>query len=138
MSARRHVLVFAAFLAACGGAAAPSSPARPAEPPGPEPTTVEEAQSDIDKARAELLAPPAAPPPAADAAPTTPSAGAANKASEESKTESSSCQSPCRAIASMRRAVTALCRMTGDEDNRCLDAKKTLADSETKIRPCGC
>lgn len=138
MSARRHILVFAAFLAACGGAAEPRAPGRTAaEPPEPEPTTVEEAQSDINKARAELLSPP---PPAApaDAAPTTPSAGAANKASEESKTESASCQSPCRAIASMRRAVTALCRMTGADDNRCLDAKKTLADSEMKIRPCGC
>lgn len=48
------------------------------------------------------------------------------------------CGSPCRALTSMRRAVTALCRMTGAEDARCLDAKHTLADSESRVAPCSC
>jgi hypothetical protein len=45
---------------------------------------------------------------------------------------------PCRALTSMRSAVTALCRMTGNEDARCVDAKRTLADSEGRISPCSC
>jgi len=48
------------------------------------------------------------------------------------------CASPCRALASMRHAVTALCRMTGTEDARCLDAKHTLSESESRIAPCSC
>lgn len=48
------------------------------------------------------------------------------------------CASPCRAIASMRRAVTALCRMTGDDDTRCVEAKVTLTDSEKRIHKCSC
>lgn len=48
------------------------------------------------------------------------------------------CASPCRAIASMRRAVTALCRMTGDDDTRCVEAKHTLTDSEKRIDGCSC
>lgn len=48
------------------------------------------------------------------------------------------CAGPCRALGSMRRAVAALCRMTGSDDTRCVDAKRTLADSERHVSPCAC
>jgi hypothetical protein len=38
----------------------------------------------------------------------------------------------------MRRAVAALCRMTGEEDARCEDAKKTLNESESRVARCHC
>jgi hypothetical protein len=34
--------------------------------------------------------------------------------------------------------VTALCRMTGPEDARCVDARRTLADSQARIAQCSC
>lgn len=48
------------------------------------------------------------------------------------------CGNPCKAITSMRRAVSALCRMTGEEDGRCVDAKRTLASSEARVASCPC
>jgi hypothetical protein len=41
-------------------------------------------------------------------------------------------------MSSMRRAVEAICRMAGDADARCTDARKTLKDSEAKVAGCGC
>jgi hypothetical protein len=150
-------------LPACGGGApdvrAPES--RPVVEP--EPTSIEEAQDQISRARDRLAGaaggaqpdrPGGAPAaPSADAAPAEPSPlspapGAQTTTPESSgkapsmKTgrgvvEESRCASPCRALASMRRAVTALCRMTGDTDNRCLDAKRTLAESEGRVS-CSC
>ena len=51
---------------------------------------------------------------------------------------SSQCATPCRAISSMRRSVTALCRLSGEEDARCVDARKTLTESEERVVSCGC
>jgi hypothetical protein len=48
------------------------------------------------------------------------------------------CASPCRALASMKRAVEALCRMTGESDTKCVDARKTLADNVGKTASCKC
>jgi hypothetical protein len=117
-----------------------------------EPRTVEEAQDQIARARAELAGatgqkrefapPPASPPPPPPVAPsTTPAsrpADAAAKAQAESGANADTCQSPCRALASMRRAVVALCRLTGDDDARCLDARKTLTESEARVASCTC
>jgi hypothetical protein len=134
-------------LVACGGGAE-SLP--PRAPPGAEksvtttdPSTVEEAQDQIARAKAELGTgtkrfaepPPAPPPPPPTTQPKTPSDA---KAESSSTANADPCVSPCRAIASMRRAVGALCRLTGDEDTRCSEAKKTLADSETRIATCAC
>ena len=131
-----------------------------------EPTSIEEAQQRIAAAKAELAGGPgtgagssfAPPPPAADAArpaepaspstsPVMPQATSPRKApsaekpsvleSSPTRTEDR-CGGPCRALASMRRAVTALCRMTGNDDARCVEAKHTLADSEGRISPCSC
>jgi hypothetical protein len=38
----------------------------------------------------------------------------------------------------MRRAVAALCRMAGEADARCEDAKHTLSESEQRVAACGC
>src|SRR5262249_41112383 len=105
-----------ALVAACGGADRP-----PAEAPSQEPRTVEEAQGQIAHAKAELEGQTSQPareealpkdeprlPPEATAD-ALPGSGTA------------ACISPCRALASMRRAVDALCRMTGDADARCTE-----------------
>jgi hypothetical protein len=133
-----------------------------------EPQTVEEAQKQIANLRASIdsrksaldlesgkktsekppessaTTPPANTrrPPATDPAkPTTPGGGGTAPRDDSKATSSGSedlCVSPCRALASMKRAVDALCRMTGDADTRCVDAKKTLTDSTTRVATCKC
>jgi hypothetical protein len=140
------LLLVSATVVACGGAesGSPAPRAPESKAPSREPATIEEAQDDIARAKAELggaepsdakrFAPAPPPPPP----PTQPGAGGSSPR-VDSTPSADSCQSPCRAIASMRRAVGALCRMTGDDDTRCSDAKKTLADSEAKINAsCAC
>lgn len=128
-------------LTACGGAPEAASPASPAAKAPDEsrsttgePGSIEEAQSQIASARAQLggdgapgrLAPQSAPPPPAADTATRPG------------TPQDRCGSPCRALSSMRRAVSALCRMTGNEDARCAEAKRTLVESEGRVAPCSC
>lgn len=154
-------------LAACGGAApgaaAPASTAQEAKAPdafSDEPSTVEQAQDRISAAKAQIASAGesantadkssryAPEPPSATGTSSPSAAGAARPsatpkkssvpAPAEAPTATTSCGSPCRAIASMRRAVTALCRMTGADDARCVDAKRTLTDSQTRIAPCSC
>ena len=136
-------------LAGCGGAAnkgaeAPASSMAPAEP---EPTTVEEAQAQIDRAKQQLAgnagSAGSAGMPSTGTSATTPAATPPADASRHQETsadqaEPSPCASPCRAIASMRRAVTAICRIAGDTDARCEGAKQTLVDSESRVKTCGC
>lgn len=158
------VSVLALAVAACGGAggeaAKGAAPPRATEVPEREPTSIEEAEKDIARAKAQLAAlggpasgpgvspgsvtadaarpappPEPAPSPRTESAPTHPMQPEAPKASLGFEDR---CASPCRAIASMRRAVTALCRMTGDEDTRCTDAKRTLTDSEKRLSACTC
>lgn len=136
-------------VAGCGGAAGEAGAPAAKSPDAvrtSEPGSIEEAQAEIAAAQAQLggsggssrfaPAPGAAPaagaskPPAT--APAPPSADTARPSAEDR------CGSPCRALASMRRAVTALCRMTGNEDARCTDAKRTLVDSEGRVAPCSC
>ncbi len=130
---------FVLALFACGGAATPAT--SPSERPGrvesnAEPSSVEEAAQQIKEAQAALegrASPDMAPPASAGTSSTT-------KGTEPDSGEPSSgrCVSSCRAIASMRRAVTALCRMAGPDDARCTDAKKTLESSESRIATCHC
>lgn len=139
-------------LAGCGGA----TDASPAKAPGQErarmaesaePRSVAEAQEQIARARADLEAPSSSP--AAQATGTEsqkaasdrhqdvrPSAGAS--AREEHGGIADACGTPCRALASMKRAVEALCRMTGDSDDRCVDAKRTLSESSARVSSCKC
>jgi hypothetical protein len=142
----RHVLflVCAASLAvACGGAQEAKAPGAQVERTEADPRTVEEAEERIARARAEIDVEGGAKKTsagAADAAPKAPAAGSSAATGAESRTSrgADACASPCRALASMRRAVGALCRMTGNEDARCVDAKKTLADSEARVASCPC
>lgn len=131
------------------------------------PTTVEEAEQQIAAAKAELgratgasgALPVDSPKTGATTAPTAPMEPQPSadsrppRMSSEPNTESQHsagarkagpggndrCASPCRALASMRRAVDALCRMlAGSDDTRCRDAKRTLEDSERVVAPCSC
>ena len=143
----RHAIASAALVAlavGCGGAykepsTTPTTPqptpsARPAEPDTPEPTTVDEALEQIRVAKGRLTPP-------HDAAPTKPTAQPGPHpapGTQEPLHAGSACGDGCRAITSMRRAVTALCRMTGDDDARCKDARETLQSREAKLASCGC
>jgi hypothetical protein len=148
-----------ALLSIASCAAQQSPPAR--QPPvGPEPRTVDEAQTDIDRWSAQLgiartpkgptmepVAPgtgptPPAPSPPPDRPASTqaapPSAGASSDSAGGGDTSASECVMPCRAIASMRRSVASLCRLTGEDDPRCVAAKKTLEEGERRVARCGC
>ena len=123
------------LLAGCGAAkesshpaASPANDARspPAGGTSAEPATVEEAERAIADAKDRLSGNRSA----ADVAkgPSEPMSGSAAR----------ECQTPCNAIASMKRAVGALCRLTGDDDTRCRDARQTLKDSEARASACVC
>jgi hypothetical protein len=150
-----------AALAACGGAGAGAEAKAPAKADEPastarerEPTSVEEAQELIARANADLSASEAGKKLEVDkdsaAAPPAPGGGSTGSTTTAKPTtpgvrEESSrsapadlCSQSCRALSSMRRAVSALCRMTGDEDARCSDAKKTLEKSESRVARCHC
>lgn len=151
--------------AAGGEAAKTPEPQERHDVQGPEPTTIEQAEKEIAHAKADLAAsaaqasvsPPgpatsagasadsapqpsqSEPAPSPQATPASPSRRPpAQEAPKASLTFEDRCASPCRAIASMRRAVTALCRMTSDSDTRCVDAKRTLTDSEQRVTACSC
>jgi hypothetical protein len=141
-------------IAGCGGAAgevgAPSAKSPEAASVN-EPGSIDEAQAQIAAAQAQLgvggggggsgrFAPaPGASPAPAPAAPRSPATTPSPPAADTSRLSvEDHCGSPCRALASMRRAVSALCRMTGNEDTRCTDAKRTLVDSEGRVAPCSC
>jgi hypothetical protein len=156
-------------VAGASGCAAKGAAGAARFPEEPEPTTVEEAQAQVDRARARIdasgLPPvatgtvtPAAPATAAPAgpaggatAPTSPTplsqaaptqaeaAAEASKSAEEQESNVGSvCDTACHAIASMRRAVGAICRLAGPQDEKCTQAKKTLSDEEARVAGCGC
>lgn len=50
----------------------------------------------------------------------------------------SQCGRACRALASMRRSVQGLCRLTGDTNERCTKARRRLAEAGTRVREAGC
>jgi hypothetical protein len=129
-----RLLLCLAVLGAVGCAASREAAAPAAKSEAePEPATLEEAQAQLDRARTELggeAAPPESPSAMAPAPAEAPS-GASSYAATH-------CATRCRAITSMRRAVSAICRLAGDTDARCTDAKKTLADSEQRVASCHC
>jgi hypothetical protein len=147
-----------AALAACGGAAGEAAPASksPSTVRLAEPSTVEEAQEQIEAAKAQLASAARGVSTGSSSTSLVPGASADSSKAEDSagkrparpgtmsepskgaRTPDDRCSMPCRALTSMRSAVTALCRMTGNEDARCVDAKRTLADSEGRISPCSC
>jgi hypothetical protein len=133
------LVLTAACVAACGGAAPAKSPEASesmdrAAPEPRTPRTIEEAQDQIARARASLDG--------SKTKATEPSAPSAEKAPQGGAVREEKpvdlCGSPCRALASMTRAVEALCRMTGDADNRCVDARRTLDESTARVSSCRC
>jgi hypothetical protein len=139
----------ATALAACGGAegAPAKAPAGTAgaEPESTqrEPTSVAEAQDQIARAKSDLELTEkkkaegdkdSATSPGGGATPSTSPAAKPSVREESPKLSvQDSCGQSCKALSSMRRAVSALCRMTGDTDSRCADARKTLQDSESRV-----
>lgn len=131
---------------ACGGAA--SAPAKAPEPEAEtaapaEPRTIEEAQDWIARARADLEGEPqradaSSSSKSTDAPPGQPEGGASPAREERAPSLEASCGGSCRALASMKRAVEALCRMTGDADERCAEARRTLSDSTSRLARCKC
>jgi hypothetical protein len=125
------VSVVAALAAACGGTAPQSPSGPPANATGApstverEPTTIDEAKQQIQSARAILE-----------------SRAEAQQGAEQPAapldSSSSACGDACRAIASMRRAVEALCRLSGESDDQCTDARATLSRCEARVASCGC
>jgi len=139
----------ACLVGAWGCAASPTAPPAAPEPSAEalstEPTTVEEAQAELERARAELGGTPVAPLAAATGTTTAAAEGGTPK-TEAARAPSPSpvakqemrCASACRAMTSMKRAVDAICRLAGESDGRCTDARKTLRDGEAKVAGCGC
>ncbi len=134
--------------AACGGEAAPTGGAKD---PGTydqdkEPATIEEAKQRFDNARAQLERPQPATPSHVEAGqaqvdrqatqPVSPSGAGGGAAPPQA--QENECTRLCRALASMQRAQVALCRMAGDEDPRCAEAKKVVEDSAQRVAHCGC
>ena len=143
----------ATALVACGGAAESSAPKSPSSVEGPagaaEPQTVEEAQAELERARAALgapgtgasglagaAAPSASPPSSSTTAPApvapqmVPQGGGAQAAT--------TCSEVCRAVTSMHHAKDAICRLAGPTDPRCADAKKKVADGDAQAVSCSC
>lgn len=138
-------------LAACGGAGEAGEAKAPAKAMEPEsstrePTSIQEAEEQIARARADLsLGDDAGRKAEGDkldreSAVPSQSPGASSAPREEASRPApgDSCSQSCRALSSMRRAVSALCRMTGDEDARCSGAKRTLEESESRVARCHC
>ena len=136
-------MALAMATAACGGAepAPAKAPAhvRPdatsEEDAASEPRTIEEAEQRIAEARATLDSRNAVK--ATEASPRAQADRSQGGASAREEHEDV-CRSPCRALASLRRAVEALCRMTGDTDHRCVDARRTLDESTSRVAACTC
>ena len=147
MKPARLLLVVPLLVAACGGSNMREA-AEPSRSDAPSPTTIEEAQDQIAEAQARLGGPteekPADKP--APAPQVTPAPPAAESSDSKKKDEApkggsvatSPCESPCRAFASMKRAVESLCRMTGETDERCIRARRTLETSTSRVATCLC
>jgi hypothetical protein len=123
-----------ALLVACGGGGLEAK--APTYEMGPEPQTIEEAEAEIERARAELSLTPQAQPQST----TTPTGAAEPAAAPQHAGTPSSAECPnlCRAFQSMRRAQSALCRLAGESDERCAEAKKTVAETAGRVAYCGC
>jgi len=136
---------------AAGPAAAPAAAAPERKLELREPATIEEAQAQLEQARAQLsggvtVAPTTptatgaavAPEPGPSGATSTPGGPAAPADATSASESQHRCGNACVAMTSMRHAVDAICRMAGETDARCTHARKTLEDSETRVTGCGC
>lgn len=106
---------------------------------------LETAQAELERARVELnraLTVRAPRPSSGGGAPAAASRGAAADAAPPAKAEKksaeSSCSTACRAFASLERAASAVCRITGEKDGRCSHAHAVLADAKQRVAVCTC
>lgn len=155
-------------------AAAPSSSGEAAPPPGipgaalradeegaGEPTTLADAEAQLEKARLELArlalsepvparapggsAPPSvtmtpAPSPLAprDEARRAEKSASADAAPAAPAKEASTCETACKAFSSLARASDAVCRLDTDGGKRCERARQIREDASQRVAGCGC
>jgi len=141
---RAHAAALLLVACATGCAAEKAAAPTPVVTPAPEPSTLEEAQAQLERAHAQLGGE-AAGGLHADTGGGPGGGGATPEATTKTPAEpveqdvrKSPCATACSALASMRRAVDAICRMAGEGDPRCVEARKTLADDDARIARCGC
>ncbi len=96
-----------------------------------------------DKAAPESPPPPSPPRPAPPAADMPMSDDRALKtgkkdAASEEQDEAAPCRQACRAYASLRRAVDAVCRLAGDPSEKCTSARDRQKEIEGRVTSCGC
>jgi hypothetical protein len=164
----RKIGVGVVLVVGLGGCSARSdykmSPRAPA--PEPAPTTIEEAQSQLDREEVRLrqltgaqpaagtappslsggMAPAPPPPPPAPVMPSPAPASEPPRADVENshpdgsreRAAAESCRDACRALSSMRRAADTLCRLAGEGDERCVSARKRVHDGEGQAGTCRC
>ena len=48
------------------------------------------------------------------------------------------CDRACKALSSMRRAADGVCRLAGEDDRRCGDARSTVSENEKRVSVCSC
>ena len=136
------VLGLAPIFGACGGAMAPmEAPGKAgAYPPAPEPEpqTVEEANAMLERARSALeqRGVPGVPAPTASGS-TEPQVRPPGHV-ETMGAAQDECSNLCRAFTSMQRAQAVICRLAGDGDPRCADAKRVVEDNAKRVAHCGC
>lgn len=125
---RLALIASALLLGACGGSASPatySGAPQTTAPDEPEPTTIEEAEAQVQRARAQLDSAPhsaTSAAPSAERSVATDSAGYRTHEPEE-----------CRALHSLERASAALCRLAGADDPRCKEATQALEQSRARV-----
>jgi hypothetical protein len=143
-------------LAGCGGAAAPSTPQTPepaaeapaeAEAPssasekqGADFESLDQAESALQQAQAELdafSAPAAATPSSGEAEADEARASRAAPAAAGGAGPSR-CTTACQAFASLERAARAVCRIAGDSDARCARGKSAVDSYRSRVAACGC
>lgn len=128
--------------AACGGAMppmeAPGKAGGYAPAPEPEPQTIEEATAQLERAKAAFdkrtapVAMPTAPTGTMQVEPRPPTHIEATGAAADE------CTNLCRAFSSMQRAQAAICRLAGEGDPRCADAKRVVEDNAKRVAQCRC
>ena len=86
-------------------------------------------------------APAEPPPPGAQPQPVKPkpaSRGPGGGATAQSKSVAPSCDTICKALASMERSADRICEITSSEDSRCTRARKRVESASTRVDQSGC
>ncbi len=105
------------------------------------PTSIPEAQTQLDEAERDIrqrVAARTAPVPSATTPAPQPAAESKPPKQSEKSEEPSECALVCRALSSMRRAADTICRLDGDGSTRCSDARSRVARSVTLASQARC